>query len=229
MEPELGRVDHAEVAAAAAQPPEQLGVLVVAGADDLARRGDQLRGDQVVAGEPVLGGEVADAAAEGEAGDPGGADHAAGRDEAVRLGRGVEVEPGGAALGARDPRLRIDLDRPASARGRSPARRRPRSARRGCGRRPGRRPPDRCAWREGEGRRHVVGVDTARDHRRPAVDQQVEAAARPLVLAVGRLENVALQRFLQLFHVEKDRVNLANSSPRHRISAGLVHTLTSVR
>ena len=31
------------------------------------------------------------------------------------------------------------------------------------------------------------------------------------------LENVPLQGFLQLFHVEKDRVNLANSSPRNRI------------
>ena len=36
--------------------------------------------------------------AEGEAGDAGGADNPAGSDEAVGLGRGVEVEPGGAAL-----------------------------------------------------------------------------------------------------------------------------------
>jgi hypothetical protein len=62
-----------------------------------------------------------------------------------------------------------------------------------------------------------------------AVDQQVEAGARPLVLAVTGLENVALQGFLQLFHLEKDRANLANSSPSNRISVGLVHSLTSVR
>jgi hypothetical protein len=63
---------------AAAEPPEQLGVLVVARAYHFARGNDQLGGDQVVSSESVLGGEAADAAAEGKAGDSGGADHAPG-------------------------------------------------------------------------------------------------------------------------------------------------------
>jgi hypothetical protein len=36
---------------------------------------------------------------------------------------------------------------------------------------------------EGEGRRYVVRIDAAGDRRRATVDQQVEAGARPLVLA----------------------------------------------
>ncbi len=52
LELELGH--HAEVAATAAQPPEQLGVLVRRCTHDLATRGDQLERDHVVAGQPVL-------------------------------------------------------------------------------------------------------------------------------------------------------------------------------
>src|SRR5205814_2093709 len=99
VEAELEPRRDAEVAASAAKPPEQLGVLAITRANPRARRSYQLSGDQVVAGESVLSGEVADAAAEGEAGDPGRADHATRRNEAVRLRRGVEVEPGGAAFG----------------------------------------------------------------------------------------------------------------------------------
>jgi hypothetical protein len=71
VKPEIGMRDHAEVPAASAKPPEQLGVLVLARADDLAGRGDQLGGKQVVAGEPVLGGQVADPASKGETRDAG--------------------------------------------------------------------------------------------------------------------------------------------------------------
>ena len=216
MEPELGPGHHAKVATAPAQPPEELGLVVAIGTDHLARGGDQLGGDQVVAGERVLGGEVPYAAAEGEARDPGRADHAARRDQPMGLSRSVEIGPGGAAAGDREPRLRIDLDRPhpgevdhqpvvdrAMPGGVVPA------------------APDRhlevVGLGEGERRRHILRVDTARDRSRVAVDQQVEAGARPLVLAVPRIEKVPLQGFLQLFHVEKDRVNLANSSPGNRI------------
>ena len=38
---------------------------------------------------------------------------------------------------------------------------------------------------EAERHRHVVGVDAAGDRRRAAIDQQVEAEACPLVLAVA--------------------------------------------
>ena len=51
-EPERG--DDAEVAAAASQRPEQIGVFVGGRPDDAALGGDHLGGKQVVDGEPVL-------------------------------------------------------------------------------------------------------------------------------------------------------------------------------
>jgi hypothetical protein len=66
VEPELGLRDDPEVAAATAKPPEQLGVLILARADDLAGRGDELGSDQVVAGEAALRGQVADPSSKGE-------------------------------------------------------------------------------------------------------------------------------------------------------------------
>jgi hypothetical protein len=53
---------------------------------------------------------------------------------------------------------------------------------------------------EGEGRRHVVRIDAADDRRRASIDQQVEAKARPLVLAVAFHEHVARQRITELVH-----------------------------
>ena len=92
--------DDAEVAAAAAERPEQVLVLRFAGRDRLPVGGDHLRRDQVVAREADAPRQVADAAAEGEPADAGRGDDAAGRREAVRVGRVVEVAPRGAALGA---------------------------------------------------------------------------------------------------------------------------------
>jgi hypothetical protein len=44
---------------------------------------------------------------------------------------------------------------------------------------------------EGERRRHIVDVNAARDRRRPPIDQQVEAEARPLVRNVAFDKHVA--------------------------------------
>src|SRR4051812_2816160 len=57
MEAELQSRRHAEVAASAAEAPEQLGVLV--GVVDRPVRGDDLRADEVVARQAVLRGQVA--------------------------------------------------------------------------------------------------------------------------------------------------------------------------
>src|SRR5829696_3376154 len=109
---EIGMRDHTEVPAASAKPPEQLGVLVLAHADDLADRGNELGRKHLVTSEPVLSGQVADSASKGETRDTGRADYAAGRYQAVGLGRGVEVQPGGAALARSDPVLGIHTDVP---------------------------------------------------------------------------------------------------------------------
>src|SRR5690606_6192918 len=98
LELELG--DDAEVAAAAAQPPEQLAVAVPAGSDVLAVGGDEREGDDVVAGQAVLAGQPAHAAAEGEPADAGVGDVAGGGGQAVRLGGAVERAEQGAALDA---------------------------------------------------------------------------------------------------------------------------------
>ena len=155
MQEELERGDDAEVAAAAAQRPEQVRVLVQRTPGPCSPvGGHQLGGDQVVAGEAVLAPQPADAAAEREAGHPRLGDQAGRRREAVGLRRGVHLPPDraalrpsrGAAPGRPSPRSSATGRSPRRPR-RSPARRRcarrraPRSAGRPPGRR--RRPPPR--------------------------------------------------------------------------------------
>ena len=96
---ELEGGDDAEVAASAAQAPEEVGVLRRARGEDLAVGGDHLGRAQVVAGQAVLAHQPADPAAQREAGDAGGRDQAPGGGEAVLLGRGVELPQVSAALG----------------------------------------------------------------------------------------------------------------------------------
>ena len=111
VQPELELGHHAEVPAAAAQPPEQLGVLVRRGAHDVAARGHDLARDQVVAGQAVLAGEPAHAATQGETADPGVRDVAGRRGQAVRLGGRVERPQQGAALHPRASALHVDAHR----------------------------------------------------------------------------------------------------------------------
>ena len=105
---ELERRDHAEVAAAAAQRPEQIGVLLLRCTNDARVGGHHLGGDQVVARQAGDRREPADAATEREAGDAGVADEAAGRCQAVLLRGRVDIGPGGTAAADRAPRDRID-------------------------------------------------------------------------------------------------------------------------
>ena len=63
VEPELEAGDDPEVAAAAAQCPEQILVLIVAGRDLPAIGENDIGREQVVDGEPHAAGEVAEAAA----------------------------------------------------------------------------------------------------------------------------------------------------------------------
>ena len=62
MQPVLEGGDHAEVAAPAADGPEQVRVLLLAGRQEAAVGGDQLYGDEVVGREAVLAPQVAHAA-----------------------------------------------------------------------------------------------------------------------------------------------------------------------
>ena len=105
---ELG--DDAEVAAAAANPPEEIGVLGRACLHELALRRDQVHGQEPVDCQPVLSLKPADAAPEREARDPGVGDDPAGCRQPELLGLAVELAPEHACLGRRGARLRIDAD-----------------------------------------------------------------------------------------------------------------------
>lgn len=83
--------DDTEVGARAADRPEQLGVLVAAGAEDRAVCGDDLDRLQVVDGPTEPAREVAQAAAEGQAGHAGLGDEAEHGGQAVLLCRPVDV------------------------------------------------------------------------------------------------------------------------------------------
>ena len=109
-QPELERRHHAEVAAATPQRPEQVGVLVVAGVDEIALRRHQVHAGELVDREPVSTHDPPDAATEGEAGEPG-VGHDASRDgEPVLLGRQVDLAEQHPRLGVRGPLLRVHLD-----------------------------------------------------------------------------------------------------------------------
>ena len=105
---ELERGHDAEVAAAAAQRPEQVRIAVRTGHDTLAGRGDDLGPDQVVAGEARRARQPADPAAERQAADAGVAERPADDREMMRPGRRVDVLPERPALDPDDPRRRVD-------------------------------------------------------------------------------------------------------------------------
>ena len=83
---EFERSHDAEVAAAALQCPEQIGILLGAGLHQLAVRGDHVRADHAVDGEAELALQATDATAEREARDAGVRDGAGGHHEPEGLG-----------------------------------------------------------------------------------------------------------------------------------------------
>jgi hypothetical protein len=99
MELVLKGGDHAEVAAAAPDGPEE--VLVLTGIDvaELAVGGDDVGSNEVVAGQAVPARQPADAAAQGEAGDAGVGVSAPRGGQAEGLSLVVEFPPLDAALG----------------------------------------------------------------------------------------------------------------------------------
>src|SRR5262249_44402106 len=85
VETELERGDHAEVAAAASQRPEQVGVLVLGRPQQLAVGRHDVDGEEIVDRKTVLAHQPADATAEGEPGASGGAHDSAGGGQTVHL------------------------------------------------------------------------------------------------------------------------------------------------
>ena len=200
MQVELEARRNPEVPTAAAECPEQLGVLVGARTHDATVRSHEVGADEVVARQAVLRRQVPDAAAERQPADPRRTHDAARRDEPDGLRRAVEVEPGRAALSACDPPVAVHRDASharevdheptvehAVARGVVP------SSAHGDIQIVG-----TCEIERG---RDVGGAETPRDQTRPAIDEGVEADARGVVLGVSRDDDGAAERAPKLGHL----------------------------
>ena len=110
MEAVFKRRHNAEIAAAAAQAPEQVRVLGVARGQQLAIGGDHIGGEQVVAGKAVEAIEPAQAATQREAGDARGRKQSprGGQPEGLRFA--VKVAPGEPGLSAHRPPGGVNAD-----------------------------------------------------------------------------------------------------------------------
>jgi hypothetical protein len=190
MHPEQERRDDAEVAAAAADRPEQVGVLVGISTDDRAVGQHHLGLQQAVDAEPMLAGEMADAAAQGEAADAGRPDDAAGRGHAHLVGGAIDLAPGAAAAHPHGLVVSVDVDlahrrevdhdavvaaAEAAAVVAAPTHRQQRAV-------------SLC---EADHGRHIGGRGAARDQRRAAVDHPVVELARLVIAAVARRDQLA--------------------------------------
>ena len=100
----------AEVAAAAADRPEQVGLVRLVDVDDAPVGRHDFGSEHMVDRQPVLAHEVAGAAAEREPPDPDGRGVAEADRKAVCRGRGRDVARGEAAGGANDTPIRVDLE-----------------------------------------------------------------------------------------------------------------------
>ena len=107
---ELERGDDAEVRSGAPDPPEQVGVLVLAGPDLPAVRRQELDPTHVVDAEAVLPLEPAHPASEGESAHAGVRDHADRAGQPEPLGLAVELAEERAAEYRGRAGLRIDRD-----------------------------------------------------------------------------------------------------------------------
>ena len=184
--------DDAEVAAAAPQPPEQVGVLVGRRADQLAVRRHDLVPERVVAGQPELPTEPPDAPAERQPADAGVRHDPRRRREPERLRRRVERPEQRPALHLRRARARVDDDAPhprqvdhQPAVGHRPSRRTVPAAPHAERQTELARDPDRGA--------HVVGAGAPHDVRRATVDGAVPDGARRVVLGGVGDEDLALE------------------------------------
>ena len=111
VQPEGERGDHAEVAAAAAEGPEQVRFLGRARPHLAAVGQHDLRREQVVDGQSVRPRQMTESTTEGQAADTGGGEDAARGGEPVGAGGGVHLAPGAAATDPYGPECGIHLDR----------------------------------------------------------------------------------------------------------------------
>ncbi len=194
---ELERGRYPEVAGAALECPQQVGVLVGVGHDGPAIRGHDLGTDEVVTGQSVAASEIADAAAERQAGHSRGRDDAARGGQAVLVGRGVEVAPGGSTLHPRGALCGVHADAPHPGQvgddsivDGSEARHAMAAAADGQGQLVLSRVVDRS--------RDITSILGTDDRRRPTVDHGVVDGSCVVVAIIGRGDDRAADAFTQL-------------------------------
>ncbi len=147
MQRELEARDDAEIAAAAANRPEQIFVRVGACVEQFAVGGDHVGRNQIVDGHAVFAAEPAEAAAERQTCDAGGRVDAERRGEPERLRFVVEIARASRRVRHRRAALPDRSGPISSATGRSRGRRHTTRCRRCCGRRRAPRAADRCRAR----------------------------------------------------------------------------------
>ncbi len=209
VEPEVEGGDDPEVAAAAPDRPEQVGVLVVRGHHLASVGRHDLGTEEVVAGEPELALQPAAPASQGQSSDPRLGHPAAGDGQPVRLGGRVELTPGQPGLGANRRVGHIDVDalhaakvdaHPVVADGRS---RDPVAAAVDAERQP-------FAPSQVDRGHHVVGGAAPSDDHRAAVDHGVEHRPGFVVPVVAGMEQ-APPEALELVAVGLDRHSASQS------------------
>ena len=109
MQTKLQRRHDAEVAAPSANGPEQIGIFVVVGANDMPVGQNDLDAEQIVERHTELRHQPSDAAAEGQSCDSGRRYDPAGRRKPVRLCFPIEMTPQRAAASACRSGLRIGM------------------------------------------------------------------------------------------------------------------------
>ena len=181
-----------EVAAAAAQAPEEIRVVIGVDALQLAVGGHELGGAQVVDHEPVAAQQVSEPAAERQPRDPHVTDRRACGGQPVPLGCEVELALAQTGGGPRDGRHRVnghglhqrqvDHDRAVAHR-------------MADGRAPTAADGDLqiTLAREAQRLLHVIGPRAPRDQRRPAVDRAVPDPPRLLVALLARSQQRAAE------------------------------------
>ena len=201
MQRELEPGDDAEVAAAAAQRPEQVGVLAGAGAAHRAVGADDVRRHQVVDGHPVRPREPAEAAAQRQPGDAGRRVDAERRRQAV-LERGpIDVGEERARLDVGAPGRGVDADLPHLRQVDHHAAVAHRRAGDVVAAAADRDLESPLAG-EADRRRHVRGVGAAHDDRRPAIDHRVPDGAHGVVGGIAGQDDGALHGGCQRLRVD---------------------------
>ena len=116
LEQEAGH--HAEIAAAAAQRPEEVRVLLLARGDEAAVGEHDVGLEQIVDGQAVFARQVARAAAERQSGDAGRRDDAEGHRQAESVSGVIDVARGAARVDANRAGRSGRRGRPSSSTGR---------------------------------------------------------------------------------------------------------------